>query len=336
MTKMALPNTMKAVQISRNGGTEVLELRHDAPVPKPGPGQVVVRNLFAGINFIDTYFRTGLYPAPSLPLTLGREAAGEVVFSSSSSSGIAVGTRVVYVPIALDAGTYAQYTAVDEDRVVAIPDGVGTDVAAAVFLQGLTAWTLIREAANVQPDTWTLVHAAAGGVGLLLVQMLRLVGARVIAAAGDADKRELACRNGAGWVVDSRADDLVAKVKEITGGHGVDVIFDGVGKATFDADLDMIAVKGLLISFGNASGAVPPLSLLRLTAKNIKLMRPTLNVYVADRGDLVKYSNELFDLVGSKKINVAIHNVYPLQDVARAHTDIESRKTTGKLLLDCQ
>ncbi|RDA93989.1 hypothetical protein CP533_5002 [Ophiocordyceps camponoti-saundersi (nom. inval.)] len=331
---MTVPSTMKAVQISRTGGTEVLELRPDLPVPTPSAGQVLVRNLFAGVNFIDTYFRTGLYPAPGLPLTLGREAAGEVV--SGGGDALPAGTRVVYVPTDLATGTYAQYTAVAADRVVVIPDKVATDVAAAVFLQGLTAWTFIREAADIKPDTWTLVHAAAGGVGLLLVQMLRHVGARVIAAAGSEEKRELARRNGAGWVVDSRADDMVAQVKDITGGHGVDVIFDGVGKSTFDADLEMIAVKGLLISYGNASGPVEPFSILRLTPKNMKLMRPTLMVYVSERHDLVKYTTELFDLVASDKVKVAIHGLYPLKDVAKAHNDLEGRKTTGKLLLDCQ
>ncbi|PFH60438.1 hypothetical protein XA68_10952 [Ophiocordyceps unilateralis] len=330
---MALPSTMKVIQISRHGGTDVLELHSDVPVPTPAPGQILVHNHFAGVNFIDTYFRTGLYPVPNLPFTLGREASGEVV---SSSDDFRPGTRVVYMPGPSEAGTYAQYTAVAADRVVAIPDGIGTDVAAAVCLQGLTAWTLIRQAADVQPQDWALVHAAAGGVGLLLVQMLRLRGAHVIATASTAEKRELARRNGADYVVDSGADNLAAEVVSLTDGHGVDVIFDGVGKATFDADLEMIAVQGLLISFGNASGAVPPLSILRLTPKNVKLMRPTLNVYVAERKNLVRYTAELFDLVASGKINVAIHSIYPLQDASRAHTDIESRITTGKLLLDCR
>ncbi|PNY29402.1 Quinone oxidoreductase-like protein [Tolypocladium capitatum] len=329
----AIPSTMNAVQIARTGGVEVLE--HKAvPVPVPGPGQVLVRNRFAGVNFIDTYFRSGLYPSPHFPLTLGREAAGEVVAAHASVTRLGPGTRVVYMS-GPAAGTYAQYAAVDAAAVVAVPDGISDRQAAAVLLQGLTAWTFIREAGNVQPGQWTLVHAAAGGVGLLLVQMLRSVGAKVIGTAGSKEKCGLARTNGAEWTIDSRNDDIVARVKEITGGHGVDVIFDGVGKATFDADLQMIAMKGHLISFGNASGAVPPISILLLGQKNVKLMRPVVNGYVAEREDLEKYTSELFELVASGKINVAIHDVYPLRDAARAHSDIESRKTTGKLLINC-
>ncbi|KAM4058905.1 zinc-binding dehydrogenase [Hirsutella rhossiliensis] len=331
----SLPSTAKAVQISKTGGVDVLEY-NDVPVPPaPGPGQLLVRNRFAGVNFIDTYFRVGLYPAPVLPLTLGREAAGEVVAAAPDASpSFPPGTRVVYLADP-DAGAYAEYTAVSAAKAVAVPDGLGLDKAAAVLLQGLTAWTFIREAANVQPGQWALVHAAAGGVGLFLVQMLRVAGAKVIGTASSEEKRELARKNGAGWVLDSRNDDIVARVKEITEGHGVDVIFDGVGKATFDAGLAMIAMKGHFISFGNASGAVPPVNILQLGQKNVKLMRPVLYGYVAERKDLEKYTSELFDLVTSGKLNVVIHDVYPLKDAARAHTDIESRKTSGKLLIKC-
>ncbi|KAL3953897.1 hypothetical protein ACCO45_011853 [Purpureocillium lilacinum] len=310
---------MKAVQIAKNGGPEVLEL-NDVPVPQPAPNQVLVRNRFSGVNFIDTYFRTGL------PL-------GEVVAAGADVPPALrqPGTRVVY----MDQATYAQFSAVPADKVVVIPDALTYERAAAAFLQGLTAWTFVREAGEVKPGQWTLVHAAAGGVGLLLVQMLRSVGAKIIGTASSKEKCELARQNGAEWTVNSH-DDVVAKVKEITGGHGVDVIFDGVGKATFDADLEMIAMKGHLISFGNASGAVPPLSILKLGPKNVKLMRPVVNGYVAERADLERYSAELFDLITSGKVNVAIHKTYALKDVAQAHQDIESRKTTGKLLIDCE
>jgi NADPH2:quinone reductase len=356
---------MKAVQFSRTGGVEVLE-HNDVPVPTPAEGHVLVRNRFGGVNFIDTYFRTGLYKAPSLPMTLGREAAGEVVAAHPSVSGplATPGTRVVYMA----PGSYAQYTSVPADKLSVVPDNVELDVAAAVLLQGLTALTLIREAAVVQPGQWTLVHAAAGGVGLLLVQMLRAVGAKVIGTASTEEKCALARKHGAEWTVNSH-DDLVAKVKEITNGHGVDAIFDGVGKATFEADLQMIAMKGHLVSFGNAvchtpgliypkkiqtftplsiinwfyygltnnpqSGAVPPISVLDLAPKNVKLMRPVVNGYVQDRADLDRYTNELFDMVASKKVEVLIHKVYNLSDAGSAHTDIESRKTTGKLIIKC-
>ncbi|RFU77330.1 nadph2:quinone reductase [Trichoderma arundinaceum] len=325
-----LPATMKAIQISKNGGPEVLEY-NDVPVPTLAAGQVLVKNHFAGVNYIDTYFRSGLYPAPTLPLTMGREASGEVVAAHDSVSRFAPGTRVAYMAGAPSAG-YAEYTAVNADSVVAIPDALSSEEAAAIYLQGLTAWTFIREAGEVKPGQWTLVHAAAGGVGTLLVQMLRSVGAKIIATASTDEKLALAKKYGADYLVNSN-DDIVSKVKEITGGHGVDAIFDGVGKATFDADLQMIALKGHLISFGNASGAVPPVNILQLGAKNVKLMRPVVNGYVSTRPDLERYTSELFDLVISKKVEVKIHNIYPLKDAAQAHIDLESRKTTGKLLL---
>ncbi|CAH0054771.1 unnamed protein product [Clonostachys solani] len=321
-----IPSTSKTVQISKNGGVEVLDL-NDVPIPKLADGQVLVRNEYSGVNFIDTYFRTGLY-ASAFPFTLGREAAGEVVAAHDSVKGLAPGTRVVYMAN----GSYSQYTAVDAAKVVALPSALPSDKAAAAYLQGLTAWTFVREAGEVKPGQWVLVHAAAGGVGLLLVQMLRSVGAKVIGTASTEEKQALARRHGAEWTISSH-DDLVGRVKEITGGHGIGVIFDGVGKDTFEADLEMIAVKGSLISFGNASGAVPPVNILRLGSKNIRLMRPVVNHYVASREDLEKYSFELFDLITSGKLEVNIHEVYPLAEVARAHTDLEGRKTSGKLLI---
>lgn len=244
-----IPATMKAVQIAKNGGPEVLEYV-DIPVPTPSAGQVLVKNHFSGINYIDTYFRSGLYAAPYLPLPLGREASGEIVAVHDSVSGFAPGTRVAYMAGA-PAATYAEYTAVDAVKVVAIPEGLSSEEAAAIYLQGLTAWTFIREAGEVKPGQWTFVHAAAGGVGTLLVQMLKTVGAKVIASASTDEKLALAKKYGADYLVNSN-DDIVGKVKEITGGHGIDAIFDGVGKATFEADLQMIALKGHLISFGNA------------------------------------------------------------------------------------
>ncbi|UPK93901.1 hypothetical protein LCI18_004836 [Fusarium solani-melongenae] len=329
--KMApIPPTMKAVQINKNGGTEVLEY-NDVPVPKVGEGQLLVRNSIAGLNYIDTYFRSGLYQAPHFPLTLGREAAGTVVDSHSSVSNFPSGARVVFMGTV---GAYAEYSVVNAADAVIIPDEISNEQAVAAYLQGLTAWTFIREAGEVKAGQWVLVHAASGGVGTLLVQLLRAVGAKTIGTASSEEKLALAKKNGAEYTVNSH-DDVVAKVKEITGGHGVDVIFDGVGKATFDADLEMIAPKGSLISFGNASGAVDPVNILRLTPKCVRLMRPVVSVYVSPRASLEKYTTELFDMLKSKKLEVAIHDVYPLKEVARAHQDIESRKTTGKLLIKC-
>ncbi|TKW54534.1 putative quinone oxidoreductase [Colletotrichum tanaceti] len=327
----SVPQTTNGIRISRTGGTDVLDHHTDLPVPVPAAGEVLVRNAYAGVNYIDTYFRTGLYPAP-LPIILGREGAGTVVSAHATVDPDAFrpGDRVVFMG---NVGSYAAYSAVPAAQLVRLPDALPTETAAAAFLQGLTAWTFVREAAEVKPDEWVLVHAAAGGVGLLLVQMLRAVGARVIAAASTDDKCALARRNGAGWVVNSREQDLVQEVKRITGGHGADVVFDGVGKATFDGDLELAARKGRLVIFGNASGAVPPFDILKLGQKNLKIMRPVVNNYTATRDELEKYSAELFDMITSGKLQIAVHKTYPLRDVKEAHADIESRKTTGKLLL---
>ncbi|KAF9872311.1 zinc-binding dehydrogenase [Colletotrichum karsti] len=324
------PETMSAIRVPRTGGVEVLTHETSVPVPAPSAeGQVLVRNEYAGVNYIDTYFRTGLYAAP-LPQTLGREGAGVVASVHPSVTGFKAGDRVVYMgPFA----SYATYSLVPADKLLRVPDALPTDKAAAALLQGLTAWTFIREAGVVEKGEWVLVHAAAGGVGLQLVQMLRAVGAKVIGTTSSDEKCALAKKNGAEWVVNSKTQDLVAEVKKITGGHGADVIFDGVGKATFDSDLEMAARKGRLVVFGNASGAVPPFDILKLGPKNLKVMRPVVNNYVATREELEKYSAELFEMITSGKVEVAIHKAYPLADVKAAHTDLESRNTTGKLLL---
>ncbi|KAL2875891.1 hypothetical protein SGCOL_008887 [Colletotrichum sp. CLE4] len=323
------PQIMTGIQIPRTGGTEVLTHHTDLPLPALGENQVLVRNEYAGINYIDTYFRTGLYAAP-LPITPGREGAGTVVKSHPSVSGFKEGDRVVYMgPF----GSYSGYSAVNAAQLLHIPDALPTDKAAAALLQGLTAWTFIREAGEVQKGDWVLVHAAAGGVGLQLVQMLRAVGAKVIGTTSSDEKCALAKKNGAEYIVNSRSQDLVEEVKKITGGHGVDVIFDGVGKATFDSDIEMAARKGRLVVFGNASGAVPPFDILKLGPKNLKVMRPIVNGYTATREELEKYSTELFDMITSGKVEVAIHKAYPLKDVKQAHEDLESRNTTGKLIL---
>lgn len=245
---------MKAIAIQKNGGTEVLEHK-SVPVPTPSDGEVLIRSSYAGVNYIDTYYRTGLYAAPKFPYVLGREAAGEVVaVQGSAPAGVKVGARVVWM--GNSSGAYAEYVTVPSQACVAIPDGVTDDVAAAAYLQGLTAWTLVRDAANVQKDQWALVHAAAGGVGSLLVQMLNAVGAKVIGTASTPEKLKLAENLGAHYTVNS-GDDVVAKVKEITGGEGIDAIFDGVGKDTFDIDLELVATCGWLISFGNAVSTHP-------------------------------------------------------------------------------
>ncbi|PKS07330.1 hypothetical protein jhhlp_005932 [Lomentospora prolificans] len=329
-TMAPTPATMKAIVVDEHGDATAMKVKN-IPVPEPNEGEVLIRNAYAGVNFIDTYFRTGLYKAP-LPLTPGREGSGTVAAVHPSVSGINVGDKVVYFS---NNGSYAAYTIANVAKVLKLPAGLDEKTAAATLLQGLTAWTFVREAGRVQPGDWVLVHAAAGGVGSLLTQMLHAVGAKVIATAGSEEKCKLAKSYGADWVIQSKDEDVVAKVKEITDGHGVDVIFDGVGKATFDSDLEMIARKGTLIVFGNASGAVPPFDILRLGAKNVKIARPVVNNYVATREEFERYAGVLFDLVITGKVSVKVHEVYSLEDATKAHQDLEGRKTTGKLLLKC-
>ncbi|KAL2016318.1 hypothetical protein VTK56DRAFT_3859 [Thermocarpiscus australiensis] len=332
-----IPKTMSGILIEEHGGVEVLKWKTNLPVPQLKEGEVLIRNEFIGVNYIDTYFRTGLYKAP-LPLITGREGAGTVVavHPTARTSLLTEGDRVAYIG---EQGAYAELTALPADKVTRVPDGLSTELAAASMLQGLTALTFIREAAGIGQDPaageglWVLVHAAAGGTGSQLVQMLRVMGARVIGTAGGPAKCEVARQNGARWVVDYAVEDVVARVREITDGHGVDVIFDGVGKATFESGLQMITRKGTLVIFGNASGPVDPFNILRLMEKNIKLVRPSVVGYIVTKEERDRYAKELFDLLLSGKVNVRVHEIYPLEEVARAHSDLEGRKTTGKLLL---
>ncbi|KAK4034631.1 hypothetical protein C8A01DRAFT_38890 [Parachaetomium inaequale] len=339
------PKTMSGILIEETGGPEVLQWKTDLPVPELKEGEVLVRNEFVGVNFIETYFRTGLYKSP-LPLITGKEAAGVIVAlhpSLTTTTEFKEGTRVAYIAD----HAYAQFTAVPADLLAPLPEGLSTSTAGASFLQGLTALTFVREAAGlarpqhanpnhqlgVSEGPWALVHAAAGGTGSMLVQMLAVHGARVIGTAGGKEKCEVARANGAQWAVDSKGENVVERVREITGGKGVDVIFDGVGKATFESDLEMVARKGTVIVFGNASGPVPPVDVLKLSAKNIKLMRPAVFAYLATKEERDAYAKELFELLAAGKVNVKVHEVYRLADVARAHSDLEGRKTAGKLVL---
>jgi len=327
----SIPKTMKGVIMEKNGGTEVLQYRTDLPVPEPKEGQILVKNDFVGINFIDTYFRTGLYPAPHWPYMLGRESEGTVVATGPGEvHSLAPGDRVV----CLSEATYAEYTAAPAAKAARIPADLPPKTAAGALLQGLTALTLIREAHHVQAGDWVLVHAAAGGTGLWLCQLLKAVGANVIGTASTAEKVKLASQAGATHMVNYSHEDVKVRVDELTGGKGVVAVFDGVGKSTFDLSLDCVARKGSLISFGNASGAVPPLAIARLSAKNVRLMRPTLFNFIATREEFEGYTEELMGFIVRDGMDVRIHETYPLSDVARAHQDLEGRKTTGKLLLD--
>ena len=322
--------TMRAIQIEKTGGVEALKL-NSIPVPKPGKDQVLIKSTYIGVNYIDTYFRSGLYPAPSLPMTLGREVAGVVdaVGEGKLSNLFKVGDRVV----AATDKAYAGYVLAPALTTAKIPQGLDDRTAAAAILQGLTALTLTRESYAVQKGDDILVHACAGGVGLLLCQRLKQLGAHVIGTTSTKEKAELAKQYGAEHVILYTKEDVAATVKKITNGKGVEAVYDSVGKDTFDASLESLAHKGMFLSFGNASGAPPPVVLARLSAKLIKIMRPAMQGYVRTREEFDSYANELFQLIKDGQLVINVYKEYPLKDAAQAHTDLESRVTTAKLLL---
>ncbi|EAU37089.1 hypothetical protein ATEG_02127 [Aspergillus terreus NIH2624] len=330
---MSVPASMKAIVVEALGGPEVLEFKTDYPVPTPKEGQLLVKNNICGINYIDTYFRTGLYPSQK-PEVLGREAAGTVVALGPGPNpyNFQVGDRVAW----LGTGGYAEYTAVPAAKTVKIPAGVSDEDVMASFLSGLTVLSFAKETYAVQKGDWVLLHAAAGGAGFLMTQILKSMGAKVIGTAGGPEKVALVKGLGADHVIDYRSEegkDWVSKVKEITGGRGVDVVYDSVGKDTWEGSLEAVKRKGTIVWFGNASGPVPPLPLNKLSPKCVKVARPTLFGYIETREEFEYYVNELFTLLKSGQLKVKIHKVYPLEQVAQAHIDLEGRKSTGKLLL---
>ncbi|KAF9354153.1 NADPH:quinone reductase [Mortierella sp. NVP85] len=321
---------MNAVQIAQHGDSSILAY---VSVPKPTPksDQVLVKVAYSGVNFIDTYQRSGLYPQ-NLPFILGREGSGEIVEVGSEAKGdFQVGDRVAFV----GPGSYAEYDAVSTTTLAKLPAAVSLEQGAALLLQGLTAWSLVRQAYKVEKGDWVLIHAAAGGVGLLLCQMCKLLGANVIGTTSTEAKANLAKQNGADYVVDysNGYDSLIDKVNELTENKGVHVVFDGVGAATFDVSLKVVRRLGTVISFGNSSGAVPPVNIMRLAEKNIRLMRTTLFQYITTQEEFEALSKELLQLVAENKLQFAIHKIYNIKDVKQAHDDLEGRKTTGKLLL---
>ncbi|EEP80354.1 hypothetical protein UREG_05196 [Uncinocarpus reesii 1704] len=334
MAATTVPTVQKAIQISRTGGPEVLEYQTSLPVPTPGPGEVLIKNSLSGVNYIDTYFRTGLYPSPK-PEILGREGAGTIVAlgSGPSPQRFKIGDRVAW----LHTGGYAEYSvAPAEKRVVKIPDGVSDEQALAVLLSGITTLSLVKEAYPVQKGDWILLHAAAGGAGYIMTQMLKDIGAKVIGTAGGPEKVELVKSLGADVVIDYKSPEganWLEKVMEVTGGEGVAAVFDSVGKDTWENSIKAVKRKGTMVFFGNASGPVPPLNIQLLSAKNIKMLRTTLFNYIATQEEFDYYTTELFDMVKSGKLKTRVHKVYPLEQAAQAHIDLEGRKTTGKLLL---
>ena len=320
---------MLAVQAVRAGGPEVLEVV-DLPVPEPGPGQVRVGHRAVGLNFIDTYQRSGLYPM-KLPAVLGQEAAGIVEAVGESVEGFKVGDRVAY---AGQIGAYAQSHLVPAARLVPLPEAVSFETAAAAMLKGMTAEFLLRRCHPLRAGETILVHAAAGGVGTILVQWAKALGATVIGTVGSADKAALANSLGCDHVVLYREENLAARVRELTGGAGVPVAYDSVGKDTFEASLASLARRGLFVSFGNASGAVPPFSPLLLAQKGSLLFtRPRLGDYTATRAELEASAGELFARIADGSIRVAPSRCYPLAQAAAAHRDLESRATSGSIIL---
>ncbi|KAL4872628.1 hypothetical protein BDV12DRAFT_193350 [Aspergillus spectabilis] len=326
-------STMKAIVTEKIGGPEVLEVRPHHPIPTPQEDQLLIKNQICGINYIDIYFRTGLYPSLK-PEILGREAVGTVVALGPGANlyNFKVGDRVAW----LGTGGYAEYSAVPAGKTVKVPEEISDEVVMASLLSGLTVLTLARETYPVQKGDWVLLHAAAGGAGYLMTQVLKAIGARVIGTAGGKEKVELVKSLGADYVIDYRSEegkDWVGRVKEITGGRGVDVVYDSVGKDTWEGSLEAVKRKGTIVWFGNASGPVPPLPLPKLSPKCVKVARPTVFGYIETREEFEFYANELFDLLKTGQLKVKIHKIYPLDQVVQAHTDLEGRKTTGKLLL---
>jgi NADPH:quinone reductase len=320
---------MKAIQITQTGGPEVMELA-DVPVPQPKSNEVLVKIKAAGVNFIDVYNREGRYKVP-LPFVLGQEGAGEVSAVGSGVTDFAVGDPVAYTQIL---GSYAEYAVVPADRLVKIPAGVSEREAAAAMLQGMTAHYLVYDSHPLKKGETALIHAAAGGVGLLLVQMAHNIGARVIATVSTEEKAKLARAAGADDVILYMQDDFEAETKRLTGGKGIDVVYDSVGKTTFEKGLNLLRPRGIMVLYGGSSGAVAPIDPLLLTQKgSLFLTRPSLGHYVITTQELRERADAVFGMIRDGKLKLRIEHTYPLADAQQAHRELEGRKTTGKLLL---
>jgi NADPH2:quinone reductase len=320
---------MKAIQVKHTGGPEVLGIV-ELPVPEPKANEAVVKIVAAGVNFIDVYFREGRYKAV-VPFVPGQEAAGDVVAVGSGVTDVKVGDCVGYTMVL---GSYAEYAAVPADRLVKIPEGVSHQQAAASLLQGMTAHYLLYSTYPLKKGETALAHAAAGGVGLLLVQMAHNLGARVIGTVSTAEKARLAREAGADDVILYTQVDFEVETRRLTDGKGVDVVYDSVGKTTFEKGLNVIRPRGYLVLFGGSSGPVPPFDLIQLSQKgSLYVTRPTLAHYIATREELEERSQAVFGMIAAGKLKLRIEHTYPLKDAAQAHRDLEARKTTGKVLL---
>ncbi len=320
----------KAIRIFKTGGPEVMEYV-DVEVGEPGPGEARVRHHACGLNYIDVYFRTGLYPQP-LPAGLGMEGAGVVEAVGEGVSHVKPGDRVAYA--ARPPGAYAEARVMPAAVLVKLPDNIDFETGAAMMLQGLTVQYLFRRTFPLKGGETILFHAAAGGVGLIACQWARALGVNLIGTVGSDQKGELARQHGATHVINYNKEDFVARVKEITGGRGVPVVYDSIGADTFTGSLDCLSPLGTMVSFGSASGPVPPFSLNELASRgSLFITRPTLFTYSAKREDLEAMAADLFDVVGSGKVRIEINQRYALKDAAQAHIDLEGRKTTGSTIL---
>lgn len=319
---------MKAILVKHVGGPEVLELT-EVPVPEPKANEAAVKIVASGVNFIDVYYREGRYKA-ALPFIPGQEVAGDVVAVGPDVASVKVGDRVAYTMVL---GSYAEYATVAADRLVKIPEGVSYQQAAAAMLQGMTAHYLSHSTYPLKTGETVLVHAAAGGVGLLLTQMAHNIGARVIGTVSTEEKAKLAREAGADEIILYTQTDFETETKKLTGDKGVDVIYDSVGKTTFEKGFNVLRPRGYMVLFGGSSGAVPPFDLIQLSKGSWFVTRPSLGAYVATRNELEQRANDVFGMIAAGKLKLRFDHLYPLKDAAQAHRDLESRKTTGKLLL---
>jgi len=319
-----------AIIIDHYGGPEVLQWK-EIPLGKPGPGEALVRHAAVGLNFIDINHRRGLYPLPSLPAVIGQEAAGRVEAIGLNVTEVSVGDRVAY---AGSTGAYSEARIVASQRLVKLPDGITDQQAAAMMLKGMTAEYLLRRTYDVEPGDTILFHAAAGGVGSIACQWAKHLGATVIGTVGSRQKAPLAAARGCDHVIVMEEEDFVKRVREITAGEGVQAVYDSIGKDTFMRSLDCLMPRGLMVSFGQSSGMVPPLDVLVLSAKgSLYMTRPTVMHYTATRKDLVRSASALFDVVKRGIVKIEIGQTYSLRDTAKAHADLEGRKTTGSTVL---
>jgi NADPH2:quinone reductase len=319
-----------AIRVHEYGGPEVLKWE-EVEVGDPGPGQIRIRQTAVGLNYIDVYLRTGLYPQETMPFIPGMEGAGVITAVGKGVRDLKVGRRVAYAgPV----GGYAMERLIAADRVVRIPEGVTDQTAAAIMLKGMTAQYLLRRTYKVGPDTTLLFHAAAGGVGMIACQWAASLGATVIGTVGSAGKALIARSHGCAYVINTREEDVIAKVRDLTKGKGVDVVYDSIGKDTFSVSLDCLKPRGTWVSFGQASGPVPEFRINLLAQKgSLFATRPALGDYIATRKELVSTANDLFDVVAKGKVKIAINQTYSLDEAERAHSDLEGRLTTGSTLL---